>query len=108
VTSLPYDLFAWLNRLGENRPTQCADLTQEILDLTGPPPLPRLPAYGKSVEQLLEFETAKASLSINAEDRSARAWLEVKQLRESNGDQADIADARAKASFWHQVSELVK
>jgi hypothetical protein len=103
-----YDLFAWLDQLAKNRPPQCGDLTQETLDLTGPPPLPRLPPYGRSAEQWLAFETAKATLSINAQDRSARAWLEVKRLRESSADQSDIADARAQATFWAQVSELVK
>jgi hypothetical protein len=103
-----HELFRWLDRLGESRPAQCADLTQEILDQAGPAPLPHLPPYGRTAQQLLEFYTAKATLSVNAEERSARAWLEVKELRESNGADADLADARAGASFWQQVSLWAK
>lgn len=107
------DEFQWLDRLGESRPGQCADLTQEILDQAGQPPLPYLPAYGATYQQMLAYETVKKTLSLAAEDRSSRAWLEVKSLRESTSNdlresisnEADLTDAQARAHFWQQVSE---
>lgn len=49
---------------------------------------------------MVAYETTKATLSLGAEELGDSAWLEVKSLRESNSDEAAIADAKAKASFW--------
>jgi hypothetical protein len=100
--SAPYDQQNWLNRVGENRPLNGASLTQEILDLVGPPPIPPL---GRPAGDMIEHFTAIEAISLNADDRHSRALLKGKKIRESSGNKSDLDDASAEANFWAQVRD---
>jgi hypothetical protein len=89
----------WLDKLGTNRPLHGSVFTQEILDLTGPPPIPEYKQDG-----IGHFEAIK-SIPIQAEDRWVRAHSELEALRRSGSRQVDLDAAEAKFSFWTDVKE---
>jgi hypothetical protein len=97
-----YDQEVWLRELGAKRPLHCAAVTDEILEIAGPPPIP---PRGGGANGYLAFYTAVETLSLNADTRHGRAVLRAKQLRESGGAQSDLNDAWAEATFWAEIRD---
>jgi hypothetical protein len=98
------DASTWLFQLGENRPRHTAVLTQDILDRTGPPPLPAHPGAG-SAAALFVVEQVVPLL---AEDNYRRARLRADRLEAAFASGFEIDDARAEARFWDSVAKWVK
>jgi len=61
------------SELEKARPRDCAVLTQELVDLVGPPPIPPLRP------DIIEHFRVVYVISLNADDRHLRVYLRMKE-----------------------------
>lgn len=89
------DPIGWLDQLEKARPRDCGVLTQELVDLVGPPPIPPLRP------DMIEHFRVVHVISLNADDRHLRVYLRMKEA----GSDAERAEIRAESRFWESVRD---
>jgi len=94
---------AWLEQLDTARSPDSRRLTDELLEVVGPPPLP--PQYGSpSTQFLVNFYTARAFGARMSEHYSRRGWLAYGEAEKANDPDA-MRRAHNSAQFWDYVGK---
>jgi hypothetical protein len=96
----------WLDRLEVNRPALSDGLTDELLAVVGPPPIPsRYRSDG--IRALVEHAQVKAFGKLMAEHRSRQGWLAYGTAEKAN-DPAAMEAGHMQAKFWDYVARWLE